>query len=411
MFIFQEVIFMSNIVLEKQKHLTLEGRSEIQNCLDRGKSFKEIGAIIGKDKGTISKEVRKNLTLKGELATITEKDGTVVTRLCPNLQKPPYVCNSCKQRHHRCPYQKQLYYAKPAHKNYRNTLTESRQGIALNKESFYEDDRIISEGFKKGQHLYHIVASNNLHSSIASYYRYLHLGYLSVSKLEFPRVVKFKERKPKSADYVPTKNKIHRTYQDFLKFKEECGISTWVEMDTVIGRIGGKVILTFNFNFCNFIFGILLENKTAAEVTEKILNLKFVLNFNNFDFSEIFPVILTDNGGEFSNVFAIENDIEGAKETDLFFCDPFKSSQKPHVEKSHTLFRDVVPNGESFDDFTQETVNLIFSHVNSVKRKRLNGKSPYEIFTFTYSEDLAELFGIKSVPANDVVQSPKLLKK
>ena len=39
------------------------------------------------------------------------------------------------------------------------------------------------------------------------------------------------------------------------------------------------------------------------------------------------------------------------------------------VEKNHTLFRDIVPKGKSFDKFTQDTVNLIFSHVNSVKRK------------------------------------------
>ena len=100
----------------------------------------------------------------------------------------------------------------------------------------------------------------------------------------------------------------------------------------------------------------------------------------------------------------------GEPETEVFFCDPYQSSQKPKVEKNHTLFRDIVPKGESFDCFTQETVNLIFSHVNSVKRKILNGKTPCEMFSFMFGMETALLLGIREILAADVVQSPKLLK-
>ena len=65
----------------------------------------------------------------------------------------------------------------------------------------------------------------------------------------------------------------------------------------------------------------------------------------------------------------------------------------------------------TFDHFTQDTVNLIFSHVNSVKRKVLNGKTPYEMFSFVYGEIIAKVLGISEIPATDVIQSPKLLKK
>ena len=84
---------------------------------------------------------------------------------------------------------------------------------------------------------------------------------------------------------------------------------------------------------------------------------------------------------------------------------------KAEIEKNHTLFRDIVKTGTSFDDFTQETVNLIFSHVNAVKRKQFNGKSAYDMFSFYYSEILASALGISFVPANEVIQSPKLLAK
>ncbi len=169
-----------------------------------------------------------------------------------------------------------------------------------------------------------------------------------------------------------------RTFDDFLVFIDERDLSAWVETDTVIGRVGGKTILTLFFTICNF--------------------------------GEVIPLIVTDNGGEFADVIAFENGLDGEKETSLFFCDPNRSYQKPHMEKNHTLLRDTVPKGTSFDDFTQDTVNLIFSHVNSVKRKVLGGKSPYELFCFLYGEKLANILGIEPVPEKDVIQSPKLLK-
>ena len=81
------------------------------------------------------------------------------------------------------------------------------------------------------------------------------------------------------------------------------------------------------------------------------------------------------------------------------------------IEKNHTLFGDIVKTGTSFDDFTQESVNLIFSHVNAVKRKQFNGKSAYDMFSFYRSEALTSALGISLAPANEVIQSPKLLSK
>jgi IS30 family transposase len=374
-------------------------------------TFKAIGRRIGKDPTTVSKEVKKRITVTESPVKRTRMDGTPIDdKRCPLLLNAPFVCNPCAKRHGNCAYQKQFYNAKNAHTAYEALLSEAREGIPLNNEHFYEADTIISEGIKKGQHLYHILHSNDLDMSKSSVYRNLHRGYLSISKMDMPRVVKFKPRKKYSADYVPKAIKEGRTYTDFQAFIHEQGITTWVEMDTVVGRIGGKVIMSFDFTFCNFMFGLLLDNKTAAETTMKIRALKESLAGQGFRFGEIFPLLLTDNGGEFSNVSAFTKDSDGEIETDLFFCDPYRSCQKPRVEKNHTLFRDIVPKGESFDGFTQDAVNLIFSHVNSVKRKILNGKTPCEMFSFTYGEALANLLGVSAVAANDVIQSPKLLR-
>ena len=162
--------------------------------------------------------------------------------------------------------------------------------------------------------------------------------------------------------------------------------------------------------FCNFMFGLLLDNKTAAEAALKITTLKTTLRGGGVRFGDNFPLPLTDNSGEFANVLVFTQDLDGEPETDLFFCDPNCAFQKPRVEKNHTIFRDIVPKGRSFDCFTQETVNLIFSHVNGTKRKVLNGKTPYEMFSFLHSKEVAALLGITQVATTEIVQSPLLLK-
>lgn len=403
---------MTDEVSKKNKHMTINNRLEVQECLDHGMTFKAIGKRIDKDQTTVSKEVKKHLTVSPAPTKQYDRNGNhIEAPPCPKLLKAPFVCNPCQKRHSHCAYQKQMYYAKTAQQAYESLLSEAREGIPLNKDAFYEMDRVLSHGIKHGQHLYHIMQTNNLGVSKSTIYRHLQHGYLSVGKMDFPRVVKFKLRKPKRVQSIPKAVKLGRTHNDFLSYIQENSVSYWVEMDTVIGCVGGKVILTLDFTFCNFMAALLLEDKTAAQVTEKIRLLKSALAVHSIQFGDVFPLLLTDNGGEFANVCAIENALTGNKrESSLFFCDPYQSSQKPKVEKNHTLFRDIVPQGKSFDTFTQDTVNRIFSHVNSVKRKSLNGKTPYEMFAFTYGDAIAEILGISPIPADQVSQSPKLLK-
>ena len=397
---------------KKNKHLILDERIEIQECLDKGMTFKAIAYRIGKDQTTISKEVKKHLDIQADDVRLIDRHGNSITpEICPSLLKAPFVCNPCPKRRTRCKYRKQCYHARKAQNEYEALLSEAREGIPFTKQEFYDMDKIVTDGIKKGQHLYHIMATHDLGISKSTVYRHLNQGYLSVSSSAFPRVVKFKPRKQKNSQYVPKAAKIGKTYDDFLSYIEENNITSWVEMDTVIGRIGGKVILTLDFTFCNFMVGLLLEDKSSLEVTKKLTRLKEAFKTNSIRFGDIFPLIITDNGGEFANIAAIEDDLDGQKESSLFFADPYRSCQKPRVEKNHTLFRDIVPKGTSFDGFSQNTTNLIFSHVNSIRRKSLHGKSPFDLFSFTYGEEVAAIMEIESIPAPDVIQSPKLLKQ
>jgi len=385
--------------MTKHKHLTLSDRNDVQLGLERGETFKAIAQLILKDPTTVSKEVKRNKQIR---------DSTSNNLPCPLLDKAPFVCNGCPKRRQNCGYQKIFYLAKQAQKQYEQTLVEAREGTPLNSQTFWDMDKIISEGVKKGQHIYHILKTHNLDVSSSTVYRHIRKGYLSIAPIDLTRAVKFKERRTSNLPSIPKEAKKGRSYEDFQNYLVLNQLDSWLEMDTVMGRMGGKVLLTFNLSFCNFIFARLLENKTALEVTKHLYDIKNTLHEADKDFFQLFPVILTDNGGEFARVKDIEMDIRG--EIKLFFCDPNRSDQKGRIEKNHTLIRDILPKGTSFDNLTQEDINLVCSHVNSVKRAALNGKSAYELFAFTYGEEIPKLLGISKIPAEDVCQSSKLLQ-
>ena len=304
----------------KHKHLTAEDRQCIQEMLNKKFAFREIAEVLHKDPSTISKEVKKHITLPENSLTRRNEQGEIVVAACPLLAKPPYVCNECRKRHH-CTCQRQLYSAKHAHNEYLDTFSTSRQGVPLSKESFYELDAIITTGLKKGQHLYQIIHSNQIDVPLSTIYRYFSMGYFSASAMDLPRKVKFKPRKKHYPDYVPHGVKVNRTYEDFLKYIAENQISEWVEMDTVIGRIGGKVILALDFTCCNFMCFYLLESKSACSVVNKFRELRQMFLDAGLTFKSCFLLILADNGGEFACIDNIERDLDGNVETRLFFCD------------------------------------------------------------------------------------------
>ena len=385
--------------MTKHKHLTLSDRNDIQLGLERSETFKAIGQSILKDPTTVSKEVKRNRQIR---------ESTCHNLPCPLLDKAPFVCNVCPKRRQNCGYKKIFYLAKQAQKQYEQTLIEAREGTPLNSKTFWDMDKVISDGVKKGQHIYHILKTHNLDVSSSTVYRHIRKGYLSIAPIDLARAVKFKERRKSKLPSIPKEAKKGRSYEDFQNYLALNQLNSWLEMDTVMGRMGGKVLLTFNLSFCNFIFARLLDNKTALEVTKHLYDIKNTLHQADKDFFQLFPVILTDNGGEFARVDDIEMDVRG--ESKLFFCDPNRSDQKGRIEKNHTLIRDILPKETSFDNLTQEDINLVCSHVNSVKRAALNGKSAYELFAFTYGEEIPKLLGISKIPAEDVCQSSKLLQ-
>ena len=96
---------------------------------------------------------------------------------------------------------------------------------------------------------------------------------------------------------IPAGVRQGRTYDCFQDFLANHDLDNWLEMDTVIGRPGGKVLVTFCTSYPPFMFGRLATDKTSVSVSSEIQKLKSRLLSNGYCFGDIFPVVLTDNGG------------------------------------------------------------------------------------------------------------------
>ncbi|HJJ95413.1 MAG TPA: helix-turn-helix domain-containing protein, partial [Methanocorpusculum sp.] len=65
--------------------MTLDDRIEIQECLNKGMTFKDIAKRIGKNQTTVSREVK--LHQKTHTNSFVRTDD-----VCPKLLKAPFVC-------------------------------------------------------------------------------------------------------------------------------------------------------------------------------------------------------------------------------------------------------------------------------------------------------------------------------
>lgn len=415
-------------------HLTLELREIIEESLKDNLNFTSIGILTNTHRTTISAEV-KNRRIPGSTnlygtnyifchfeETCTKFEGIrckrkcskYMLRKCPLLEKPPYVCNGCSKKNG-CRYQKYYYRAKEAQNDYEDLLKSSREGIRLTQNEIDNINRVIVPLIKYQGHSINQVYINYpdiLYFSKTEFYRLIDLGYINLKNIDLRRKVTYKQRKQEKPRRTREESlvRVNRTYVDFQKFVENNPNCEVVQMDTVEGIKGGKVMLTLLFENYNFMLIYLLEKQTKNEVIKKIDYIKETLKEERF--AKLFKVILTDNGKEFYGAEEIESSLKANKKIiNLFYCDPSASYQKGAIEKNHEYIRYILPKGSSFDDLTQEDCNVIMSHINSTPRKSLKNKTPYQsILSLLTKKELLDL-GVREINHDEVNLTKKVIKR
>lgn len=427
------------------KHLTFDDRLEIQAGLDLGRSINDIANGLGRHRSVVTREIDKRKLVKKakgndcihrneckfpdacgkckHLSPIRCGRCKECIEGCSRYQKqeceriiytPPYLCNGCRKEG--CPYEQYYYNAKKAQAAYEHTLSDSRKGISLTEAELIHLNSIVADPVKKGQSIAVVCegSRDDMEVSGRTIYRYINAGLLSAGPLDLSRTVQRKTFRKKSGAELKVDRSCHigRTYDDLGEFRTKNPDAAEVEIDSVIGRKGGKAILTVFFKNCGLQLMFLRDRNTAKTVSEIFVGLREILGDEIY--SSMFEIVITDRGSEFTDPKKIEyGSWEEGDEVlcHVFYCDPMNSNQKAECERNHEFIRNVLPKGTSFDNLTQDDVNLMMNHINSYPRPKRGFLTPIDLFVQIYSQEIADLLGLERIELSDIVLTPALLKK
>lgn len=432
--------------MANHKHLTLQDRYTIESLLKAKANFRVIASALDKDPSTISKEIRAHLVKDHSTARhlnynacklrfSCQKSHICLTchasrrlklckkcsmcnafckdfeiQYCDRLQKPPYVCNGCG-KWAECTLGKHWYHAEEANSDYRKLLKEARSGISLSEEDIRHLDRIITPLIRQKQSPHHICLTNrdSVMVSERTIYRLIDSHLLTAINLDLPRKVRYRARKQSATFKVDRSCRIGRDYECYTAYMAEHPDTPVVQLDSVEGKKGGKVLLTVHFVKAEMMLAFLRDHNDSQSVID-IFN-RLYLELRPDRFMKLFPVCLADNGSEFSNPKALENDAQDNPRTKLFYCDAASPHQKGSAERNHEFIRYFIPKGTDLAPYSQDDICLMMDHINSYGRESLGNKSPYEMFAFLYGNDILELLGCRLISPQNITLNSSIFRK
>lgn len=316
---------------KKYGHLTQTERDRIQALLNSGHKQKEIAQVLGRNKGTISREINRNRRkirriggiLNGEYSATTAQNKARTRRRNASWQGQK-IENNNKLK------------ACIISKLEKDWSPEVISGHLKDNETFYASKTAIYDW---------------LYSANAQRYcQYLY------SK----RYKKRKRKKKTERVLIPNRKGLELRPKGAGK-----RYGHW-EGDTAVSgkKTGSKAALA-----------VIFEKKARYVKIKKITNLK-PANFNQ---------ALTKMSKKVSKVksLTLDNGIENTKHEELafpaFFCDPYSSWQKGGVENVIKLIRRYVKKGSDISQYSDKYIQRVEDILNNKPRKSLNYQTPKEV--------------------------------
>ena len=318
----------------KYRQLTSQQRSQIFALLQRKTERKVIASIVGCSESTLSREIRRNSTAKGNYlwdkahAKAMERR----KRTTSNCAKDPCIV---------------------------------WEALNLLKEEDWSPEQISNDMKKRGKYISHELIYRYIRADetgkLASHCRH---------KMKYNRHGR-PDRTTKVRN-IPDRVSIHQRppEADGTRFGD------W-EMDTIVGKDGKGAIVTLTERSTNM---ILMEKLPYGKHPEPLAKVVIRLLF---PYRHTVRSITTDNGSEFCAHKVISKGLapKGAKNQNIvFFADSYSSWQKGAIENANKLIRQYIPKGTDFSTLTDAFIRKIQYKINRRPRKKLNFESPKTVF-------------------------------
>lgn len=306
--------------------ITKAQRYTIFVMYQRGYKQKDIAQAIGKDKSVISRELNRNRNEHGKYVLTTAQELSDIRK--ERLRKKRKLTAEVENRIHRY----------------------------MEKEQ-WSPEQIVGYCALHGYKM--------VHKSLI--YEYIRQDKERGGGLWKHCRHKLKHRKRHVGTTVPIKDRKPITEMPQAARDKEFG--HW-QLDLIVGPKNKDAMVTLTEVNTNF---SLIRKSPYGKQKESIAALVVEMLF---EYRNNVHSILTDNGGEFADFKYIERFLK----TNVFFADPYSSWQKGAVEYANKLYRQYIPKGMDFENFSDDDILQIQNKINRRPREKLNFISPLEAF-------------------------------
>jgi len=316
------------------RHLTIDERESILKMRSEQKNMTQIAELIGRNKGTISRELSRNLSSTGDYKPHLaqryynkRRDGSKQPyRLEQNGRLRQYVRNKLKQ-----------YF--------------SPEQITGRLEIDYCDDLQMRVSPLV---IYNWVQRDK--KTGGKLYKYLRQGHRKRRK---------KRGSLNTQGQIPDRRPISERPKAVDK-REELG--HW-EGDTVVGKSNGSFVATHVERKSRYLLVGKTADKSAGSMNATTQGL-----FRKIPRSQR-KTMTFDNGKEFAGFKELEKSV-GFR---CYFADPYSSYQRGTNENTNGLLRQFFPKGTDFNEFSKEEIDRVAALINNRPRKCLNYRTPHEV--------------------------------
>lgn len=338
---------------KQYRHLVQQDRDRLQALRDNGVKQKEIAAILGVDPGTISREITRN----------------------KRKNKKKKGCK--KQRNKKARYEagvaNQKAYVRRKYAKYQGkTINENRDlknYIIRGLKKYWNPDEI--SGAMKREHKPFYASKTAIYEWLRSIYGQRYVPYLYSGRY----YAKKRKSKKTAKSMIPNRVSIHDRPESFGSEYGHYEADTFVSGKTTRSLAAVAVAIETKADY--------VEMKKLPRMRPRL----FARAIRTMRRRVIMKSATMDNG--------IENRNHEDIGTATYFCDPYSSWQKPHVENVIRLVRRFIPKGSNLANVSETKIARVARILNHKPRKSLGYKTPYEVmvehqlFTTMRSEKIA----------------------
>lgn len=321
------------------RHLTWTDRLRIEKMLKEGHTSQEIADTLRVNVSTINREKKRGETV--------QMDSELRTKV--------------------------VYTADRAHAKYRENMKAKGPELKIGNDrelADYLEKKIRDDKYSPEAALAAAKEEGKMEeTSISKWtlYSYIRKGvFLSLTMADLPQggKTKVKHKKVKRGKRAPAGDSIEQRPAE-VATRETFG--HW-EMDTVVSAkdTSLKRLLVLSERKTRQELVVLMNNGEAESVVAAINQIEEKLGPESF--RKIFRTITVDNGVEFADCAGIEGGTGENRRTHVFYCHPYRSSERGLNENSNRLIRRHWPKGTSFEAVTEEQVQEVEDWINNYPR-------------------------------------------